>query len=151
MIAGLVAAFMAELSAISSDKLGNKVPLIISIILTIIAIYPYVLMIEFGAASDNTMLIFIAQSLLAAVCYYGYGVLVRLYAGSFEARYRYSGSGLIFQIGAAYGSILSVILPLLGAKNQGIYLIIGIVIMSILSLIPVLFIKPYEEKDSTVI
>ena len=146
IVAAIISVITTELGAISSDRIGNRTPLIISIILTIAFIYPYVIMVE----TLNPVLIMVAQAILGGVCFYGYGVLVRLFAGNFEAKYRYSGAGLVFQIGAAYGSVIAIIFPLVGAQKGGIggiYVVIATVVMCILSLIPALLIKGTEVVD----
>lgn len=149
IVAAVVSVVTTELGAITSDRLGNKVPLIISIVLTIVFIYPYVLMLE----TLNLALIFLAQAILGGVCFYGYGVLVRLFGGNFETKYRYSGAGLVFQIGAAYGSVIAIIFPLIGAQKGGIggiYVVILTIVMCILSLIPAVLIKGGEQFEATV-
>ncbi len=146
VVAAIAAVITTELGAISSDRIGTKTPLIISIILTILFIYPYILMVE----TLNPVMILLAQAILDGVCFFGYGVMVRLFAGNFETKYRYSGAGLVFQIGAAYGSVIAIIFPLIGAQKGGIggiYVVIGTVVMGILSLIPAIAIKGTETVE----
>ncbi len=147
IVAAIVSVITTELGAMSSDRIGNKMPLIISLVLTILFIYPYVVMVE----SLDPALIMLAQAILGGVCFYGYGVLVRIFAGNFETKYRYSGAGLVFQIGAAYGSVIAIIFPLVGAQKGGIggmYVVAATIIMCIISLIPALLIKSSEPLET---
>ena len=131
-----------------TDYISVKKTAIIGGILVIAFIFPYTFMIQ----SLNTALIYTASFILAVFTDFGAGgPMVRLFAGSFETKYRYSGGGLVFQFGAAYGAVLLLVFPLIGAQKGGIYAIymdIIVVISVVVAIIYTALLK-YNEVEYT--
>lgn len=147
IVAALTTMLTTELGAMATDRWGNKIPLMISILGTIVLIYPYYLMVS----TLNPALIMIAQAMIAGVNFIGFGVLVRLYTGTFATKYRYSAGGLTYQLGAALGSVTAIINPVLGAQKGGVgalYMVVIVIICSVISLIPVLYLKGRGIEES---
>ena len=138
----------AILGAAATDYISVKKTVIIGGILVIAFIFPYTLMIQ----SLDPALIYLASFVLAFFTDFGAGgPVVRLFAGSFETRYRASGGGLVFQFGAAYGGVLLLVFPLIGAQKGGIYAIymdIIVVISVVVALVYTALLK-YEEVEYT--
>lgn len=134
--------------AAATDYISVKKTAIIGGILVIAFIFPYTFMIQ----TLNTSLIYLASFILAVFTDFGAGgPMVRLFAGSFETKYRYSGGGLVFQFGAAYGAILLLVFPLIGAQKGGIYAIymdIIVIISVLVAIVYTIFLK-YNEVEYT--
>ena len=97
------------------DKFGNRKTLLLSAVLSIIVTFPYFYMVQTG----NHALMVIAMMIILFVPFLGFGVLGRWFTEYFEAKYRYSGSGLSYQLGAVFGSVPTVAPTLLAIAYGG--------------------------------
>ncbi len=114
-IASIAAVAGSVVGGVMGDRIGNRRTLIISAILSIIFTFPYFYMVRTG----NHALMAIAMAIVLFLPFLGFGVLGRWFTEYFEARYRYSGSGLSYQLGAVFGSVPTVAPTLLAIAYGG--------------------------------
>jgi len=137
------------LGAALSDKVGRRTPLLISTVLTAASVYPFYLMVN----TLNPSLIVVATMLLFGVTYVGYGVLPIAFAEQFPTKFRYSGVGWSFQIGALIsGVILVVVLPEVvqishGPVNSWPYLVLVSLIITLAAMASSLTLKKPEKDE----
>jgi uncharacterized membrane-anchored protein len=123
--------------------------MILSIILVIVFSYPYFLLLS----TKNIALILLAQSLLFAITALAVGALPKRFSEHFRTKYRYSGAGLSFQIGALLGGIPAIIIPLFAILAEGFlnawpYVMVTLVVVSLLSLAATIFVKEAERLSA---
>jgi MHS family shikimate/dehydroshikimate transporter-like MFS transporter len=149
VIGAISGAIFTIIGGIITDFLGKKNVMILSIILVIIFSYPYFLLLS----TKNIVLILLAQSLLFAITALAVGALPKRFGEHFNTKYRYSGAGLSFQIGALLGGIPAIIIPLFailagGFLNAWPYVMVTLVVVSLLSLIATIFVKEAERLSA---
>jgi MFS family permease len=149
VIGAISGAIFTIIGGIITDFLGKKSVMIFSIILVIIFSYPYFLLL----GTKNITLILLAQSLLFAITALAVGALPKRFGEHFNTKYRYSGAGLSFQIGALLGGIPAIIIPLFailagGFLNAWPYVMVTLVVVSLLSLIATIFVKEAERLSA---
>ncbi len=107
--------FATILGSLLGDKLGRKTTMIISSVLVAIFLYPFYLMV--GTLSYP--LIVAGLVLINALYKLGDGVTPALFSELFPTKYRYSGSGIAYQLGSLVLGLVSVlVIPLLiGGKG----------------------------------
>jgi MFS family permease len=146
VIAGITTAVFTVIGGVISDLWSKKGIMIISIILTILFSFPYFLLLN----TRSQPLIVVAQVFLLGFAFLGFGVLPRRFGEHFQTKFRYSGAGLSYQIGAVLGSI-PVILPQIFAVIAGgflkawPYVAEMLIIVSVLSLLGTLFAKETSQ------
>lgn len=148
-VGAALSALFLLLGAVLSDMFGRKPVLLISTFLTAVWIYPFYFLV-------NTLYfvnILLACILLFAFSYIGYGILPIAFSENFETKYRYSGVGWSFQLGALIaGSILTVVVPYAFSISGGIikawnYLALISVLITILAFISGIFYKQKKPKE----
>jgi MFS family permease len=149
VIGAISGAIFTIIGGIITDFLGKKSVMIFSIILVIIFSYPYFLLL----GTKNITLILLAQSLLFAITALAVGALPKRFGEHFNTKYRYSGAGLSFQIGALLGGIPAIIIPLFailagGFLNAWPYVMVTLVVVSLLSLVATIFVKEAERLSA---
>jgi MFS family permease len=149
VIGAISGAIFTIIGGIITDFLGKKSVMIFSIILVIIFSYPYFLLLS----TKNITLILLAQSLLFAITALAVGALPKRFGEHFNTKYRYSGAGLSFQIGALLGGIPAIIIPLFailagGFLNAWPYVMVTLVVVSLLSLVATIFVKEAERLSA---
>jgi uncharacterized membrane-anchored protein len=90
---------------------------------------------------------------LFAITALAVGALPKRFGEHFNTKYRYSGAGLSFQIGALLGGIPAIIIPLFailagGFLNAWPYVMVTLVVVSLLSLIATIFVKEAERLSA---
>jgi MFS family permease len=149
VIGAISGAIFTIIGGIITDFLGKKNVMILSIILVIVFSYPYFLLLS----TKNIALILLAQSLLFAITALAVGALPKRFGEHFNTKYRYSGAGLSFQIGALLGGIPAIIIPLFailagGFLNAWPYVMVTLVVVSLLSLVATIFVKEAERLSA---
>jgi MFS family permease len=149
VIGAISGAIFTIIGGIITDFLGKKSVMIFSIILVIIFSYLYFLLLS----TKNITLILLAQSLLFAITALAVGALPKRFGEHFNTKYRYSGAGLSFQIGALLGGIPAIIIPLFailagGFLNAWPYVMVTLVVVSLLSLVATIFVKEAERLSA---
>jgi MFS family permease len=145
MISAMSGAISTVIGGVITDFWSKKGVMILSIILVIIFSYPYFLLLS----TKNIALVILAQSLLLAFATLGFGAIPKRFGEHFHIKYRYSGAGLSYQIGAAFGSIPILFPPLFailagGFLNAWPYVMVMLVVVSLLSLVAAIFVKETE-------
>lgn len=115
--ASIAAVIGSVVGGVIGDRIGNKRTLIVSAVLSILFTYPYFVIVRTG----NHSLMIIAMAIILFLPFLGFGVLGRWFTEYFEAKYRYSGAGMSYQLGAVFGS-LPTVAPTLLAIAYGGYL-----------------------------
>jgi MFS family permease len=145
-------AIAVVLGGVLSDKIGRRRALLISTALTAVALYPFYLMVN----TLVTFFVIIALFLLYAIIYLGYGVYAITFAEHFPTKFRYSGVGWAFQIGAVItGVLLVVVVPTLvrisgGPANIWPYLILLSLIITLAALAASLTLREPLKDELTI-
>ncbi len=151
-IVGAAAAFSAIpllLGAIWSDQTSRRRPMLVGIILTLFMVYPFYLLVNTGSFAYAAL----GAVALLAFPYIAYGVFPIAFSEFFPTKYRYSGVGLAFQIGAIYtGLILVAVVPYIlgvahGLLNAWPYLAGLSMLMTVVALICLLVARRPKETD----
>jgi MHS family shikimate/dehydroshikimate transporter-like MFS transporter len=95
-------------SSVVGDKIGRKKVLLISAVATALFVYPYFILLN----TKNILLLILGQVVMLACQQFCYGVVGAWYSEHFPAKYRYSGTGLVYYITSLLGSGT---FPVLGA------------------------------------
>jgi len=129
------------------DKLGRQRAMIFSVLWALVAAIVFFPLIN----TLNPALIVLGELLLFGPTVCNVGPVNALFAESFPTKYRYSGSGLAYQMGTLIsGIVAAIIIPIVvigtgGVKNSSPYVAIVAVAVVLISLIATLFVK--ETKD----
>ncbi|MEM4139323.1 MAG: MFS transporter, partial [Sulfolobaceae archaeon] len=102
----LVNVFVLIGGAYAGDRIGKKNVLLISSTLTIIAAYPYFMLIN----SRDPTIIILAQIMMFNLSNLGYSVISQLFAEQFPTKYRFSGTAFSYHIGGVLSGGLAPIL-----------------------------------------
>ena len=105
IIASLVAIGVVIGSSTLSDYIGRKRTYLIGSAISVIVAYPAILLLKAGFPYT------IAGALLSTLLFISNSVLAPLYTEQFPTKYRYSGSGISYQVSSAVGSIIGGIVP----------------------------------------
>ncbi len=149
LIGNTFAIFTTFVGAYLSDRIGRKKVLLLSSVLVLIFIYPYFYLIDTLVPTN----IIVAQMLWLGAEALGYGTLASLLSEHFSTEYRYSGTGLTYQIGAVFiGIITTFAIPAYisiakGVVGAGPYVAVTSAVICIISIVSIMFLK--ETKDIT--
>jgi MFS family permease len=136
--AGNAAAFLVILgAAYLSDYVGRLKILRLGAILSIATIFPYFFLLQ----TLNPIWIVLAQILFYSICEIPAGSNKVLYTESFSTKYRYSGSGLTYQLaGLCSGVVMALVFPtivliygVLGAWQPIVWVSIAMAIPSLVA------------------
>jgi MHS family shikimate/dehydroshikimate transporter-like MFS transporter len=105
-IGSIFAALGSVFGGYLGDKIGRKKTLIIGLILTMIAIIPFFPLL----GTSIIPIIFLAQILLGFTNGISYGVEGAVFTEVYPTKYRYSASGITYQLGAFEAGMLSTFL-----------------------------------------
>ncbi|MGA2783210.1 MAG: MFS transporter [Candidatus Bathyarchaeia archaeon] len=145
--ANIFGIFTMLLGFFLGDMIGRRRAMIFSLVWALLASIIFFPLIN----TLNPTLIVLGELLLFAPTVCNVGPVNALFAESFPTKYRYSGSGLAYQMGTLIsGVITAILLPVIiistgGVKNSMPYVAVIAVIVVIASFIATLFIK--ETKD----
>jgi MFS family permease len=146
---GTAAAFIAALGgAYVSDYVGRRQMVVVSALLCIAILYPYFYLLN----TLNWIWIVIAQVILYFCSVLAGGVNSAIYTETFDTKYRYSGSGLTFQMSSVVaGLLIAFLLPGL-ITSYGIVgawqpLVWSCIILCILAIVSAYFAK--ETRGAT--
>ncbi len=147
-IAAAFAILWAIAGSFLGDKFGRRKTMIISAILVIAFLYPFELIVKM----QSYLLFVIALVLLNGFFKIADGVAPTLITEQFETRYRFSGSGIAYQLGSLTLGIMSLtLIPyIVGvsggvSKSLGLIIIVGI-IATVIMLITTLLLKETKDK-----
>lgn len=87
-------------SSLVGDRIGRKRVLLISAVATALFVYPYFLLLN----TRNILLLIVGQVVMLACQQFCYGVVGAWYSEHFPAKYRYSGTGLVYYITSLLGA-----------------------------------------------
>ncbi len=97
---GVTQIIVIFVSSLLGDVIGRKKVLLVSAIATALFVFPYFLLLN----TRDTVLIIVGQVVMLACQQFCYGVVGAWYSENFPARYRYSGTGLVYYITSLFGS-----------------------------------------------
>lgn len=123
IVAGIIAAAVQVIGAISGDKIGRKRVVIIGALALGVFSIPFWYMMSTG----DTLYIIIAEVIFNSLLLFGFGPLAAFFAEQFPTSYRNSGVGISYQLGALPAGIASTLAPLFFViYGHGSWLPIGI-------------------------
>lgn len=143
--------FFALGGSLLGDKLGRKKTIILSASLALVFLYPFELMINTLTYS----LVVVAIVLLNGFFKIADGIVPTIFAEQFETKYRFSGSGIAYQLGSFVLGIISIsLIPYIVGVSNGVThslpLIVAVGIVSaFLTIVTVMFLS--ETKDKKVV
>lgn len=134
-IAAAIGAIFLVLSALSGERFGRRRALMLVSIVTIVSVIIYLPLLD----SMNSGLIILAQCLLQATSAASLALCAAFLAEYFPTSYRYSASGLSFQLGGLYYGIVvtfiePVVLATIGIKESASFIVVIILVGIVISL-----------------
>jgi len=148
VVAALVNVFVLIGGAYAGDRIGKKMVLLISAGLTIIAAYPYFMLVN----TKDPGTIILAQIMMFNLSMLGYSVIAQLFAEQFPTKYRYSGTAFSYHIGGVLSGGLAPIIAsyLLSVFRSSAWIYIAAmgIIYCIISIACILATKERKELPS---
>lgn len=116
--------FFALAGSFLGDKIGRRLTLLISSVFVVVFLYPFELLLN----TMNYGAIVIAIVLLNGFFKIADGITPTMFAEQFETKYRFSGSGLAYQLGSLVLGIISItLIPYVVGASHGVANSIGLI------------------------
>ncbi|MEM0374076.1 MAG: MFS transporter, partial [Sulfolobales archaeon] len=106
LLAAVVEVFILIISSIIADYIGRKKVIIISSGLTVIAVWPYFMLLN----TADPLIVILSQIMFLSVIGFGYGVLPTFFSEQYPTKYRYTGTAFTYHIAAPFSGGLAPIL-----------------------------------------
>jgi MFS family permease len=116
--------FFALAGSFLGDRIGRRHTLLISSVLVVVFLYPFELMLN----TMNYVTIVVAIVLLNGFFKIADGITPTMFAEQFETKYRFSGSGLAYQLGSLVLGIISItLIPYVVGVSHGVANSLGLI------------------------
>lgn len=141
-ISAAIGAIFLIVGPIASERFGRKRTLFVTAIIAIASIIVYLPLLR----TLDPSLIILAQILVQSTAAAGLAISATVFAEYFPTSFRYSGSGLSFQLGGLYYGIIvtfvePVILARLGILPSATYIVLTVAVAMIISLVCILALR----------
>lgn len=149
-VGALLATFVVVLGGAASDRFGRKPVIALSYALMFALAYPAFLLLKTG---DFALMLLAETAVSSSWALSTGGVAGALYSEQFPTRYRYSGSGIAFNISNVFGSALGgIVAPAVAAQQGGYvgafsYLAIITMATTLVAAVALLFVRESSKKD----
>lgn len=149
MLTYLLFGASAIIGGVISDRIHSRKKIaLIGLVLSLIWLYPYFALVNTNAFAS----ILVAVSVLGIVLGFGYSTFYVWLAESFPTKYRYSGTGLSYQIGTLIAGLLVVfaypVILVYGGSTSFLYVVMIGVVLAVISIIATALIKDTDpEKE----
>jgi MFS family permease len=140
VIAAVSIIVFQTMGAILGDKIGRKKVVLIGAVLSLLMVFPYYMLLNTKVFTN----VILGQCLFLGFVMVGHGVIAAFFPENFPTKYRNSGAGLSYQLGAPLSAITASLAPyfLVLYGDNGWYYVSGMVVMlCVASLIMLTFTK----------
>jgi len=140
-IGGIIGGITTLFSGLLGDKIGRKITILISSIIFLPMPFIWFLLIQ----TLNPILILVAFIIIQGILQYlGFGVIPAWFSEQFKTKYRYSGSGVAYQMaglltGIASGFILPLLITGVPVESAWIRVALLMLIIDLVSMLAIIF------------